>query len=104
MSHVGQLPSEVFRMPCPLCLYPSESSCLQMSASSSNVCSSTRCPYGLAVKVVGSQQLQQLQRPRLLLHNKTHPDHAGQDESVVAVADSLLLGRDHSPEHHTKVR
>ncbi|KAL0029771.1 hypothetical protein WJX79_009436 [Trebouxia sp. C0005] len=28
----------------------------------------------------------------------------GQDESGVAVADSLLLGRDHSPEHHTKVR
>lgn len=31
-----------------------------------------------------------------------HPDHAGQDENGVAVADPLLLGGDRSPEHHNK--
>jgi len=56
----------------------------------------------LVVVVVGSQQLQQLQRPGLLFHNKMHLDHAGQDENGVAVADPLLLGGDRSPEHHIK--
>ena len=50
----------------------------------------------------GSQQLHQSQGPRCLFHNKMHPDLHGQDENGVAVADPLLLGGHHSPEHHTK--
>ncbi len=75
--------------------------CANVSQLFVNVCSSTTYPCGSAVVPVGSQQLQQLQGPGRLNHNCVHPDHAGQDENGVAVADPLLLGGDRSPEHHT---